>query len=34
MKTGYNGQATTPPLRFNKDWKIVISKDSDASSIK
>lgn len=34
MKTGYNGESRTPPLRFNKDWKIVVSKEFDESTAK
>nr|MBR6100017.1 hypothetical protein [bacterium] len=34
MKTGYKGESMTPPLRFNKDWKIVVSKEFDESSAK
>ena len=34
MKTWYNGESMTPPLRFNKDWKIVVSKEFDESSAK
>ncbi len=34
MKTWYNGESRTPPLRFNKDWKIVVSKEFDEASAK